>query len=322
MSETNFDVAVIGCGYMGGEHISAIARHGRFRLIAGCDIDPARRAALPEGTRAYESIEPLLKAQKPDLVVLALPSHLHPQAAQRCFEAGCDVLCEKPPGLTIEDCRNLGTAAQAAGVRFWVGGQRKYHATLRAALQCVNEIDARFVTCTFSYNWPAFSGPTWRHDRTRSGGIAIIDTGWHALDYLDYALGLPTSVYCQTVPLAGYPDIDNQAALILNYPNGTIANLVFNYTSPITAFDFAFFEADKSITVTPTHLAHRDAGKLIHEQSAPTAEDPMQRLYDELAAALDGATSPLLTDAPRATRIMSVVQAAYRSAAEKRAVAI
>ncbi len=307
-------VAVVGCGYMGREHIKAMGEG--FTLVAGCDIDPKAMESLAGSVGRFDSLERMLDGVKVDLAVLALPSHLYPWAVERCAGSGIDVLCEKPMGTNGADAKRIIAAAKSAGIKLLVGAQRKYFVTMRAALDRVGEIKPAFITCAFSYPWPAFAGATWRHDRKQSGGIAIIDTGWHALDYLDWALGTPAAVQCRTTSLRGYPDIDNQAAVILEYPDGAIANLTFNYTSPIDAFDFAFYDADRSVTATPKRMAVHHGAEVVEEVIAPTGDDPMKCLYVELGKALDGEASAMFTDGARGERVMKVVEACYRSAAD------
>ena len=51
-----------------------------------------------------------------DVVVIALPNHLHEEAVALAAQAGKAVLCTKPLGRTAEEARRMLTLVQDAGV--------------------------------------------------------------------------------------------------------------------------------------------------------------------------------------------------------------
>ena len=307
--QESIQVALIGCGYMGREHAAAIARSNDFDVVATCDPVQGPLNAVPH----YVTAEELLRNHHPDLAVLSLPNFEYERQVRLLSDAGVSILCEKPLGRDLESCRAIVAAAEEAGVRLFVSAQRKYHTTLRRAITEIRELGPTFANCLFSYYWPpAFGSPTWRHDLARSGGIAIIDTGWHALDYLEHTLGMPDEVYCQTTSLKEHPQIDSQAAVMLRYASGAVINLVFNYVSPVQSFEFHFFREDRSVFVDTTQLL-RYHGKDAERMLSPEGEQPMDLMYRELSSALRGEES-FITDGTHAIRIMSLVHACYESA--------
>ncbi len=108
MSEKIIQVAILGQGRSGyGIHVRWLREaREQYRIVAVADLLPERHEAVAEqGARAYGDYQELLsdKELKADLVVNALPSHLHAAGTIAALKAGYHVLSEKPFALTLKD---------------------------------------------------------------------------------------------------------------------------------------------------------------------------------------------------------------------------
>ena len=321
MASRRIRAGVIGCGGMGTAHVKTLAEHKAFELAAGCDINPEALKNLPEGVPGYASAKEMLAKHKLDLVSIIVPNHLYEPMVKLACRHGACVFTEKPFGHTLASCRRMIRALEAAGLRGWVGAQRKYAKHFQKARELLRKMPLDFVNLVFTYFWgPAFSDPGWRGDRARSGGVAVIDSGWHALDALSWFVGDPDAVFCQLTFLETRRDIDNIAAVQLHYPSGTIGSAVISYTQPRSMMDFTFSSQRKNLYLgyggLTLHEDHQETLKIEAEPNEPI----FVTMYDELARAYRGARSAYVTDMHRAERIMQVVDACYRSAKTGRAV--
>ena len=138
------NAGLIGLGGMGRGHLENLVRmnrEGYVSLKAACDIDPAKlRIWSPPHIKGvgeslfdfdsfnhYTSIDDMIANEKLDLVVIAIPTYLHADAAIKCLDAGINVMCEKPMSLTSADCDRMIAAAEKNGrylmigqvLRFW-----------------------------------------------------------------------------------------------------------------------------------------------------------------------------------------------------------
>jgi predicted dehydrogenase len=116
-------VATVGAGGWGERHVSALAGLPgvEFRGVWDADVERASTLADRYSGTSYDSLSSLLDDQAIDAVTVALPDHLHAEAVVACLMAGKHVYVEKPFATTLEDCKAMSAAADAAGVGLMVG---------------------------------------------------------------------------------------------------------------------------------------------------------------------------------------------------------
>jgi predicted dehydrogenase len=231
------NVAGIGAGGMGGGDIATHSKNGA-NIVALCDVDDERGAgsfrAFPKARRYKDFREMLDKEAKGiDAVTVGTPDHIHAVASLAAIRAGKHVYCQKPLTHTLRECRELTSAAKAAGVATQMGNQG--HATEGSRLtnewiqaQIIGEVrevhvwsdraghlwkqgigrpkDTPSIPPSLDWNlWlgpirerpynPAYAPVSWRGWRDFGTG-ALGDMGCHIIDHPVWALGLgaPTAV--------------------------------------------------------------------------------------------------------------------------------
>lgn len=95
-----------------------VANVGAAPAYAGEDISILRNhSALPDGLPFFSSVSELLHATKPDLAVISTRIDHIAQTAVQVAETGCDMICEKPLGLSFGEVASVRQAVQRNGVR-------------------------------------------------------------------------------------------------------------------------------------------------------------------------------------------------------------
>ncbi|MBI2807548.1 MAG: Gfo/Idh/MocA family oxidoreductase [Planctomycetes bacterium] len=141
--------ALIGCGDEGGV---LVGEHNPnfVKFIACCDVRPSNRDRIFENEqirnpasprrgfkyhygsdakrhiRFYDDYRELLQNSEIELVVIALPLHLHAPVAIAAMEAGKHVLCEKLMAWNVTQCKQMIRTAQRTGKLLSIGHQRHY----------------------------------------------------------------------------------------------------------------------------------------------------------------------------------------------------
>ncbi len=143
--------ALIGAGGQGRSHIDSL-NPDYIRLVAFSDIRPSMqkkaRIALESkyGSDAkrielIENYHALLDRSDIEMVIIALPLHLHAAAAIEAMEKGKHVLCEKLMAKTVTDCKRMARTARKTGRMLAVGHQRHYSYLYANALEVAAQKD-------------------------------------------------------------------------------------------------------------------------------------------------------------------------------------
>jgi predicted dehydrogenase len=112
--------AVVGLGRIGfGFHVPAVLGHPGYSLAAVVDPVAERRAeAMAKwGAPAFADVAEMLRAARPDLVVVASPTRLHAEHTLAALHAGAHVFCDKPVATDLAEFDRM-TAAAGEGLRF------------------------------------------------------------------------------------------------------------------------------------------------------------------------------------------------------------
>lgn len=136
----------------------------------------------------------MLRSEKPDLVVVATPNHLHHPMAIAALNAGAEVICEKPLGLDVGQTLEMASCAAALGRRTATSFTWRYLpacGVLRSMLAQgrlgeLYQVDLRYHTRGFG----EVHGPMrWQFDRAAAGSGALANLGSHAADLVHWWFG-------------------------------------------------------------------------------------------------------------------------------------
>ncbi len=234
-------IAAIGVGGSRGRFNQggAIARKAaQFGdMTAVCDVDDLHTEEFNKDFEGklgmYRDYRKLLEKEKPDVVTIGTPDHWHVPIAIDALRAGCDVYCEKPLTLTIEEGFRIRDAVRETGRVFQVGTQQrsehdllflqaiaivqsgKLGDNLKTHIAIGDSLDGgpfKSSPVPEGLDWNTWVGPTpprdYSDERRKefrwfyeySGG-QITDWGAHHIDIAQWALGLgntgPVSVHAR-----------------------------------------------------------------------------------------------------------------------------
>lgn len=109
---------LVGNGRFGSVYRERLSDHQRFEVVG---IVEPRRENIPHGNwMVSATLEKMLPSVEADCVVIASPPITHADYAIQALNAGKDVFCAKPGGVTPSDARMIRRAAERNHRAFFV----------------------------------------------------------------------------------------------------------------------------------------------------------------------------------------------------------
>lgn len=141
--ERRLRVGVLGAGQIAqAAHFESCTKAANADLYAICDVadDLRERMVITHGAqKSYNDYDKMLADPDLDAVIIATADAFHVPASLRALEAGKHVLCEKPVGVTVEECADLKAAVEKSGKVFQVGHMKRFDAGLQAAKSFITD---------------------------------------------------------------------------------------------------------------------------------------------------------------------------------------
>ena len=196
-------VGVVGTGRQGRAIIDELRKIESIDIAAVCDVIPGRVTTAIQrapGATGFADHRALLDAAPDiDALFIATPTHRHREIAQDCIAAGRHVYCEAPLAATIDDCRAIAAAANAANTVFQSGFLARSNPLYRRTWTLFRAGSLREIASVYAQHhrktsW-RFPGSTpeleaaanWRLDAEHSIGLAG-ELGAHQFDAVCWLL--------------------------------------------------------------------------------------------------------------------------------------
>ncbi len=124
------DIAVVGAGAWGRNHIRVFSELPNVRLKYICDRDPSRLSSLQKShpqSKMVEDLKPILRDPEVKGVVVASSAVSHYSLSKEVLMADRDVLVEKPMALSAKDAEEMLEVAERRKRILMVGHLLIYH---------------------------------------------------------------------------------------------------------------------------------------------------------------------------------------------------
>ena len=216
-------------------------------LTAVCDTDPGRLAAATAAysCQGYSDYEKMLIAQRPDVVHICTPHHLHADMAIRCLEQNINVLLEKPVATTVVDAAAVAEAADRSSAIFGVCFQNRYNPTSHRLREILGSkqfgtVHSALASVIWSRDAAYYRHREWRGRWATAGGGVLINQAIHTLDLLQWYLGEPKDVRgsASTLLLPEPIEIEDTASVVMTHADGRrsvfFATNTYSDNEPIT----------------------------------------------------------------------------------------
>jgi len=245
--------AIIGCGKITERlTLPQLAGTPDAEVAALVDKDAAAAARMArrfriDRRRIWTDWRRCLRQADVDAVAVNLPNALHAEAALAALGAGKHVMVEKPMAVTLREADAMIRAARAKNrylmveqtQRFDPGHEAAYDILRSGRLGRITQVRGRIAHAGPEY-WSGQARP-WLVDRRLSGGGVLMDVGAHIADLLRWLSGKRVKrLMCQASTVAKRVTVEDNAAVLMDFTDGTIGSFEVSWTTQpyevVTAF--------------------------------------------------------------------------------------
>lgn len=198
-------VALIGSGQIARvSHIPAYQTMENVEIVGVSDtnIEAAKQLAADFNIPYYsQSHKELLADCKPDAVSICVPNKFHYPIVMDALDAGCNVMCEKPPAISGKEAEEMTAKAEEKGLILTYDFHFRHGKNVSIMKEKIknNEFGKIYFARA---KWLRKAGvPGWGSfiNKDIQGGGPLIDIGAHMLDLALYLLDYPKISYvCAT----------------------------------------------------------------------------------------------------------------------------
>lgn len=228
MENSAMRFAVIGCGRISAKHGEAISNLPQAKLVAACDIVPARAEQFTAkyGGEAYTDYRELLLRDDIDIVTVATPSDLHATIGIAAAKAGKHVLVEKPMAMTLASADALIATCRNCGVKLGVIHQNRFNKSivlLRQALEAGRFGKLTHGQATIRWNRDAnyYAQAPWRGTKLQDGGV-LMNQSIHNIDLLQWMFGPAESVFGYTATHLRNIEMEDVGVAVIRFRSGAL----------------------------------------------------------------------------------------------------
>lgn len=294
------------------------------------------------GVRLVRSLDELLSIDSMRVIVVATPNTWHFALAQRCLEAGRDVVVEKPFATSFQEAERLVALAKKLGRMMTVFHERRWDGDFQTVTQVLDSGELGRVV-RFEARWdrfrPEVRSGAWREQAAPGSGV-LFDLGSHLIDQALLLFGRPEAVTADIRIERDGGLADDAFDLLLHYPRSMTVSLHSSMLAAATRPRYVVHGTRGSFVkhgIDPQEellrAGERPAGdswgaepsenwgrltlsdgQIATSRIVPTVRGDYRYFYENLRDALAGKASIAVT-ASQALNVMRVLELARRSSA-------
>ena len=177
-------VLIAGCGSMGRNHVRVYSENHRVTEVIA--FDPSKESLKMveayQKTRTFTDLNEALK-EKPDCAVVAAPTRLHYEVANRILDEKIPLLVEKPITEELEDGKKLVDKAEKQNTLLLAGHIERFNPAVQALKKNLHLIGELFYASAHRFGVPT----------QRDVGSSFVDQAVHDIDVISFLYGKPPS---------------------------------------------------------------------------------------------------------------------------------
>ena len=226
---------IVGVGNMGSSHAKNLLA-GKVEngvLAAVCDLKQSKLDAVKamegsENVATFTDYTEMINSGLIDVVLIAVPHYFHPPFAIQAFEAGLNVISEKPAGVYTKQVEEMNAAADKSGKIFGMMFNCRTHHNYRLMREMIQNGElgdikrVNWIITNWYRSQDYYDSGDWRATWKGEGGGVLFNQCPHQIDLLQWIVGMMPSKVHAHVHFGKWHDIEveDDVTAYMEFPNG------------------------------------------------------------------------------------------------------
>jgi predicted dehydrogenase len=331
-----FKVGMIGYGWAATAHIDAINATSNAEVTAVFSSRPLDDAELSakhgRPMKSYTNLDAMLADSSIDVVDITSYPSQHKDQALAAAKAGKHIILEKPMAMSIEDCRAIVAAADAAKVKGTVCFECRFSGQFQTTKAMVDEGllgHVHYGEVDYYHGIGPWYGQFRWNIFKKDGGSALLTAGCHALDALLMIMGTEVEAVSSFSTKSKSPifesyEYDTSSVTILHFKDGRVGKCaaIVDCLQPYY-FHTHFVGSEGSLLDNKFHSSKLATNKAQWSglsmkmlDSGDVSDHPYQYQFQAFFDSLEKGTEMPLTSFAESMRTFEVLFASDLSAAQ------
>jgi perosamine synthetase len=228
-------IGIVGCGQIGRWHLDSYKKDPRCEVVAFADTDFARAQKFAEevGANAYRSHQEMIEKEALHGVSVCSVPSTHRDIALDLFEAGINVLCEKPLAISVLQAQEMYEKAKEKKLLLLTAFKFRFHDEVVKAKELIAKGNlGKILNFRLMFGGYLDMAGSWYARREFSGGGVVMDNGPHAVDLIQHLVGDIESVSAEVGHHQGI-EVEDTAELIVRSKDGTVGFVDLSWSIPV-----------------------------------------------------------------------------------------
>ncbi len=324
-------IALVGLGYYSTDLLAPALQLTEHCFLAGVVTGSPAKAEqwkkqfslADKNIYSYSNFDTIADNPDIDVVYVVLPPAMHAEYSIRAAKAGKHVWCEKPMAMTVSECQQMIDACNKNRVKLSIGYRMHHEPNTKKIIQFAkDQTYGKVIKVQAAAGY--FEGRTthWKQIKKLGGG-AMYDMGVYPLNAARYSTGLePIAVAASTSTTRPeiYKEVEETVVFDLEFPGGVTASCETSFGKNMNELKVTgskgWYELSPFQSYSGVHGITSNGTKL----NATIPNEQARQMDDDALAIINN--TPVLVPGEEGLKDIRVVEAIYRSAAEKKKVSI
>lgn len=327
----NLGVALVGLGYYSTDLLAPALKLTKHCHLAGVVSGSPSKSEkwklahnlMEKNIYNYVNFESIADNPDIDIVYIVLPPSMHAEYAIKAANAGKHVWCEKPMAVTEAECKSMIDACAKNKVKLSIGYRMQHEPNTKQIIQFRKDLTygkVMKVEAAAGYFDPRTDH--WKQKKNLGGGC-MLDMGVYPLNAVRYSTGLEpiaVSAVASTTRPEIYKEVEETMKFDLEFPGGVTASCETSFGKGMNDlmvtcskgwYKLSPFQAYSGVNGVTSNGTKLNA-TIANEQASQMDDDALAIIND----------SQLIVPGEEGLKDIRVVEAIYRSVAERKRVMI